>query len=175
MLNPSYSELMDVIKQGGKVDSRVASRYTVVLAAAKRARQLTEGSEPLTYAPTDRAVSIAVKEMSEGKLRVKVQADLMDGSYERLIKDQGRFRAITALSKDDLREDLKDDYSSARTYKLEDEDSSTDMFQPEDFAPPIGEDLADDTDKVLDEHDDDDLGIYEDDDEEADIEESLDE
>jgi len=171
---------MDVIKQGGKVDSRVASRYTVVLAAAKRARQLTEGHEPLTYAPTDRAVSIAVKEMSEGKLRVKVQADLLDGSYERLIKDQGKFRSITALSKDDLREDLKDDYSSARTYKLEDEDSSADMFQPDDFAPPIGTDLSDDADKVLDNDEDDALGIYEDeevDEEEIDIdlEESLDE
>lgn len=172
MLTPSYSDLMDVIKQGGKVDSRVASRYTVVLAAAKRARQLTEGSEPLTYAPTDRAVSIAVKEMSEGKLRVKVQADLMDGSYERLIKDQYKFRAITALSKDDLREDLKDDYSSARTYKLEDEDTATDLFQPDDFVEPIDAELVDDADEVLD---DDELDIYEDEDEEADIEESLDE
>jgi len=172
MLTPSYSELMDVIKQDGKVDSRVASRYTVVLAAAKRARQLTEGSEPLTYAPTDRAVSIAVKEMSEGKLRVKVQADLMDGSYERLIKDQYKFRAITALSKDDLREDLKDDYSSARTYKLEDDDSAADMFQPDNFVESADVDLVDDVDKTID--DDDDLGIYGDD-EEADIEESLDE
>ena len=176
MLTPSYSELMDVIKQDGKVDPRVASRYTVVLAAAKRARQLTEGSEPLTYAPTDRAVSIAVKEMSEGKLRVKVQADLLDGSYERLIKDQYKFRAITALSKDDLREDLKDDYSTARTYKLEDEDAAADLFQPEDFAQPIDAELVDEPDEVHDEEDDeDDLNIYEDDDEEADLEESLDE
>jgi len=115
---------MDVIRKSGKLDPRVASRYTVVLAAAKRARQLTEGAEPLTYAPADRAVSIAVKEMSEGKLRVKVQEDLMDGSYERLIKDQYKYRAITALSRDDLREDLKDDYSTTRTYKLEDEDDN---------------------------------------------------
>jgi len=127
---------MDVIKKDGKVDPRVASRYTVVLAAAKRARQLTEGAEPLTYAPTERAVSIAVKEMSEGKLRVKVQEDIMDDSYERLIKDQYKFRAITALSKDDLREDLKDDYSTARTYKLEDDDDTAteDLFKTDSFA-----------------------------------------
>jgi len=134
MLTPSYSELMDVIKKGGKVDNRVASRYTVVLAAARRARQLTEGAEPLTYATTDRAVSIAVKELNEGKLRVKVQDEIMDGSYERLVKDKYRYRAITALSKDDLREDLKDDYTSARTYKLEDEDDGGgDIFEPEVF------------------------------------------
>ena len=136
MLTPSYSELMDVIKASDKLDPRVASRYTVVLAAAKRARQLTEGAEPLTYAPTDRAVSIAVKEMNEGKLRIKVQEELVEESYERIIKDQHKYRAITALSKDDLREDLKDDYTSARTYKLEDEDDNTgnDIFQGDPFV-----------------------------------------
>jgi len=151
MLTPSYSELMDVIKQGGKVDTRVASRYTVVLAAAKRARQLTEGSEPLTYAHTDRAVSIAVKEMSEGKLNVSVQDDIMDGNYERLIKDQYKYRAITALSKDDLREDLKDDYTTTRTYTLEEDDvASGDIFVDNAFG---------DSDEVEDEVGD--LGIDE--------------
>jgi len=127
---------MDVIRHDGKLDPRVASRYTVVLAAAKRARQLTEGAEPLTYAPTDRAVSIAVREMSEGKLRVKVQEDLMDGSVERYVKDQYKFRAITALSKDDLREDLKDDYTTARTYSTEEDDddvSGGDLYQDTSF------------------------------------------
>jgi DNA-directed RNA polymerase subunit omega len=136
MLTPSYSDLMDAIKASGKLDPRVASRYTVVLAAAKRARQLTEGDEPLTYAPTDRAVSIAVKEMSEGKLRVKVQDELMDGNYERMVKDQYKFRAITALSKDDLREDLKDDYSSARTYSTEEDDDTpvSDIYKDSPYA-----------------------------------------
>jgi DNA-directed RNA polymerase subunit omega len=59
MLTPSYSELMETIQEGEKLDSRVTSRYTVVLAAAKRARQITDGANPLTYAPTDCAVSIA--------------------------------------------------------------------------------------------------------------------
>jgi len=167
MLTPSYSELMDVIKQGGKVDPRVASRYTVVLAAAKRARQLTEGMEPLTYAPTDRAVSIAVKEMSEGKLRVKVQDDIMDGSYERLIKDQYKYRTITALSKDDLREDLKDDYATARTYTTEeDDDVPSDIFQDDDpFAETAAVEVPDDVDTdanaAIDEEAED-FGIYED-------------
>jgi len=177
MLTPSYSELMDVIRKGGKLDPRVASRYTVVLAAAKRARQLTEGAEPLTYAPADRAVSIAVKEMSEGKLRVKVQEDLMDGSYERLIKDQYKYRAITALSRDDLREDLKDDYSPIRTYKLEDEDSNDAdaMFGESSFEEEkvTAHDDSDDVDDALEEFDD----LYEELDEELDdtiIEENFD-
>jgi len=174
MLTPSYSELMDVIKQGDKLDPRVASRYTVVLAAAKRARQITEGAEPLTYAPTERAVSIAVKEMNEGKLRVKVQEELMDGTNARIIKDQYKFRAITALSKDDLREDLKDDYTSARTYKLEDDDDITgdDIFQDAPFAGV--EDVEVDIDAPKDDFD-----VYaeveEGEDAELDLEENLDE
>jgi len=164
---------MEAIKQNGKVDPRVASRYTVVLAAAKRARQLTEGAEPLTYAPTDRAVSIAVKEMNEGKLRIKVQEDIMDDSYERLIKDQYKYRAITALSKDDLREDLKDDYTSARTYKLEDEDENTgDIFQAEAFVDAdkdMDVDLVEDSEPI-----DDDFDLYEDNDEEPETEDNFD-
>jgi len=114
---------MDTIKKGERLDARVTSRYTVVIAAAKRARQLTDGANPLTYAPTDRAVSTAVKEMSEGKLRIRVSNDLVDGNYERLIKDQYRYRNITALSKDDLREDLKDNYAPDR-YSMDDDDDS---------------------------------------------------
>lgn len=172
MLTPSYSELMDTIKKDGKVDPRVASRYTVVLAAAKRARQLTEGAEPLTNSPTDRAVSIAVKEMSEGKLSVKVHGDIMNDSYERLKKDQHKYRAITALSKDDLREDLKDDYTTARTYTLEEDDAGGDIFQPDTFEEPdsIDEDAAEPAND-FDIFDDEEI----DDEDELDVEEDFDE
>lgn len=126
MLTPSYSELMEIIKQGEKMDNRVTSRYTVVLAAAKRARQLTDGANPLTYAPTDRAVSIAVKEMSEGKLRFKVQENLLDSKYESL-KDRHRYRGMSALSKDDLREDLKQDYAPT-PYDMDDDGEMFEAF-----------------------------------------------
>ena len=166
MLTPSYSALMESIRQSGKVDPRVASRYTVVLAAAKRARQLTEGAEPLTYAPTDRAVSIAVKEMNEGKLRIKVQEELMDDSQERL-KDQYKYRVITALSKDDLREDLKDDYAPARPYTIEEDDdvAGSDLFPDNAFAVVEDVDVDVDIDVDIDEPKDD-FDLYEDLDEE---------
>lgn len=150
MLTPSYSELMDVIKQGDKLDSRVTSRYTVVLAAAKRARQLTDGANPLTYAPTDRAVSTAVKEMSEGKLRISIQEHLLDISFEALTSDSYRFSSL--LSKDDLREDLKQDYSQA-TYA---DDDDEELFEPDEVPAPVAakeeEDdptLYEDTDEEL--------------------------
>jgi DNA-directed RNA polymerase subunit omega len=151
---------MEVIKQGEKLDNRVTSRYTVVLAAAKRARQLTDGANPLTYAPTDRAVSIAVKEMNEGKLRIRVQDNMLDGSYERMIKDQYRYRGMTALSKDDLREDLKQDYAPT-PYNMDDNDDG--IFSPYVPEQPIEAVAAKDTD--------DDFTLYEDTDDEPTFEE----
>ena len=125
MLRPSYSELMDTINTNELVDSKITSRYTIVLAAAKRARQIIDGANPLTYAPTDRAVSTAVKEMSEGKLAIKVPEDFVEGNYERLLKDQYKFRSLTALSKDDLREELKDNYEPV-TYGMDDDENEDD-------------------------------------------------
>jgi DNA-directed RNA polymerase subunit omega len=113
---------MDTINESNLVDSKITSRYTIVLAAAKRARQIINGANPLTYAPTDRAVSIAVREMSENKLLIKVKEDMLDGNYERMMNAQNKYKNITAVSKDDLREDLKDKYEPD-PYALDDEDS----------------------------------------------------
>ena len=125
MLRPSYSELMDIINSNQLVDSKITSRYTIVLAAAKRARQITSGANPLTYAPTDRAVSIAVKEMNEGKLSIKISEELLEANYEKRLKDQYALRGLTALSKDDLREELKDNYEPV-AYGMEDDEPDDD-------------------------------------------------
>lgn len=128
MLTPSYSELMQKINEENLVDSKITSRYTIVLAVAKRARQIIDGSDPLTYAPTDRAVSIAVKEMGEGKIKINVEQDLIDGSYERMLASQNKFKIITAASTDDLREDLKDNYEPI-TYAKNDDDLDDDEIE----------------------------------------------
>lgn len=70
MLRPSYAELIELLNSEMAADSKITSRYTIVIAAAKRARQLVEGAVPLTYAPTDKSVSIAVNEMYNKKLHV---------------------------------------------------------------------------------------------------------
>jgi DNA-directed RNA polymerase subunit omega len=113
---------METINTNELMSSKITSRYTIVLAAAKRARQLIDGANPLTYAPTDKAVSIAVKEMIESKLLLTVQDEILDGTYERMLKDQYKMRSIAALSKDDLREELKDNYETPAYSMDEDED-----------------------------------------------------
>ena len=129
MLTPSYSQLMEKINTDKLEDTKITSRYTIVLAVAKRARQIIDGSDPLTYSSTDRAVSIAVKEMGEGKIKVNVEEDFLDGNYERMLASQNKFKNIVAASSHDLREDLKDDYEPVAYVKDDDDDIDEDEFK----------------------------------------------
>lgn len=58
MLYPPINELLN------KVDSR----YTLVVATAKRARQLIDGEEKLTSSKSNKPVSIATQEIYEDKV-----------------------------------------------------------------------------------------------------------
>ncbi len=71
MLHPSYLELMDVVNEGADQDTRlVNSRYSIVMATAKRARQIVDGSQPKATGRADNALSIAVQELYEGKVKI---------------------------------------------------------------------------------------------------------
>ena len=73
MLRPSYSELMSLLNEANEEtagNDEITSRYTIVMAVAKRARQLIDGEEALAKSETDKAVSVAVAEMASGKLKV---------------------------------------------------------------------------------------------------------
>ena len=71
MLHPSYVELMDVVNEGADQDSPlVNSRYSIVMATAKRARQIVDGSQPKAVGRADNALSIAVQELYEGQVKI---------------------------------------------------------------------------------------------------------
>jgi DNA-directed RNA polymerase subunit omega len=73
MIHPSYVELMKVINENVEEGEEpvVNSRYSVVCATAKRARQIIDGSEPLIRVKNkDKALSVAVEEMNAGELRI---------------------------------------------------------------------------------------------------------
>ena len=52
----------------GSLLEKVDSRYTLVVAAAKRARQLTEGVAKLTECESEKSVTIAINEIDERKI-----------------------------------------------------------------------------------------------------------
>lgn len=58
MLKPSINELLEM----------TGSRYALVIAASKRARQIIDGAEPLTSASSLKPVSIATQEIYESKI-----------------------------------------------------------------------------------------------------------
>ncbi len=49
-----------------KLREKTDSRYTLVMLAAKRARDITDGKQALTEEEAERPVSQAAKEISEG-------------------------------------------------------------------------------------------------------------
>ncbi|MCD7855494.1 MAG: DNA-directed RNA polymerase subunit omega [Clostridiales bacterium] len=72
MLKPSYAELMDIMNKDNETGDAIKSRYTVVIAAAKRARQIIECDKPMVDDPalSDKPLSIAVEELEQGKIKV---------------------------------------------------------------------------------------------------------
>lgn len=71
MLRPSYTDLLEVFNRDTD-DITLGSRYTIVIAAAKRARQLVDHAEPLVDGiKVDKPVSVAVNELYQGKIKVR--------------------------------------------------------------------------------------------------------
>lgn len=73
MIHPSYVELMKVVNEPSVEigeEPVVNSRYSIVLAAAKRARQLIDGAEPLSDAPCNKPLSIAVQEIYKSEVKI---------------------------------------------------------------------------------------------------------
>ena len=73
MLHPSYTDLMQVVNQDVEEGATkiVNSRYSIVLATAKRARQIIDGDEPLVSAKAgEKPLSIAIEEVNSAKIKI---------------------------------------------------------------------------------------------------------
>lgn len=73
MLHPSYTDLMQVVNQDVEEGATkiVNSRYSIVLATAKRARQLIDGNEALV--PTkggEKPLSVAIAEVNAAQIKI---------------------------------------------------------------------------------------------------------
>lgn len=118
MLKPSYAELMEVMNKDSEND--VTSRYTVVIAAAKRARQLIDGDDPMIEASGDeKSVSIAVEEIRQGKIKVVPEG-----------------QGTVIIPKTNVKEEIKEELQLG----VVDFENDEDIFEDED-AELIGEEL----------------------------------
>ena len=78
MLHPSYTDLMKVVnKDVEEGETKVVnSRYTIVMATAKRAREIIDGSVPLVPAKDgEKPLSVAIDELNQGKIKVVGEED----------------------------------------------------------------------------------------------------
>ena len=73
MLHPSYSDLMKVVNkevvEHGEAPV-VSSRYSIVMATSKRARQLIAGEEAMVDSKDKKTLSVAVEELNQGKIKI---------------------------------------------------------------------------------------------------------
>lgn len=56
MINPSVVELLE----------KVEDRYSLVIVTSRRARQIIDGSEPLTSSKSKKPLTLAIHEVEEG-------------------------------------------------------------------------------------------------------------
>lgn len=87
MLRPSYNQLINKANEGcSEGEPVVRSRYSIVLAAAKRARQLVDGNKTYVDGDVRKPLSLAVAELNEGKVRILPEGvtceDLMEEQAE---------------------------------------------------------------------------------------------
>ena len=73
MLHPSYTDLMKTINSEVEEGDTpvVNSRYSIVLATAKRARQLIAGEEAFVNSRGKKPLSIAVEEIEKGFVTIE--------------------------------------------------------------------------------------------------------
>ena len=76
MLHPSYTDLMNIVN--GDVEEGeepvISSRYSIVMATAKRAREIIDGSMPLVDTkPGEKPLSIAIDELNQAKITIAAE------------------------------------------------------------------------------------------------------
>ncbi|MCD8038669.1 MAG: DNA-directed RNA polymerase subunit omega [Lachnospiraceae bacterium] len=77
MLHPSYADLINVVNSNVEQGETpvVSSRYSIVMATAKRARQIIDGEEPLVETKQTKPLSIAIEELAQGQIKIMPEED----------------------------------------------------------------------------------------------------
>ena len=72
MIHPSYSELIKVVNEEVEVNEApvVNSRYSIVLATSKRARQLINKAPSELMSEGKKPLSVAIDEVYKGKIKI---------------------------------------------------------------------------------------------------------
>lgn len=146
MLRPSYAELMDIMSENSK--EAVTSRYTVVIAAAKRARQIIDGDEPMNDVPvsSNKPVSIAVEEIREGKISVVPEGQ---GTKLKPKKKDDEYEIHKEL--EEKAEDKEKSVEDEADNEAEENENETEVSADEDAAEDLTEEAVEETEEPAEE------------------------
>lgn len=92
MLHPSYTDLINAVNSNVEPGEQpvVQSRYSIVIAAAKRGRQIVAGSEPLVAgAAGKKPLSVAVQELYEQKVTILPEEETEEEAATEVVEAAG--------------------------------------------------------------------------------------
>lgn len=80
MLHPSYTDLINAVNSGVEPGEEpvVQSRYSIVIATSKRARQLIAGEDAAIPASGKKPLSTAIEELYENKVKIVSEDDIKE-------------------------------------------------------------------------------------------------
>ena len=149
MIHPSYVELMKVVNEETALvgeEPVVNSRYSIVCATAKRARQIIDGDYPyISRFEGMKPLSIAVEELYEGKLKILTDEEVAEKEEElsSYIEKKKQQEAVYAARDREEEKMRREQESVSRT-------QSEDDYEDEDFEQ---KDEAEDAEDALDSDD----------------------
>lgn len=137
MLHPSYTELMNAVNSEVKEGEQpiVSSRYSIVIAAAKRARQIIAGAESaVPDYKNKKPLSVAVDELMNGDVKILSSGEDADDEDDKPsigndVYDIALDVDIFEDEKEDSDEDAEDDEDADESEAKEDMSSEEDDYE----------------------------------------------
>lgn len=133
MIHPSYVELMKVVNKDAIVGEEpvINSRYSIVCATAKRARQIIDGRDPLVNNTRGKKpLSIAVDELNSGVLKiltddeVRLEKEKQEAYDEKVREEKARRREEEKQKNEEKRSEWKNEEDDSLDDEEIDEDES---------------------------------------------------
>lgn len=125
MIHPSYVDLMEVVNKGVEEGETpvINSRYSIVMATAKRARQIVNGDEPMVDTdPAEKPLSIAVRELNEGKISILAEGEMPEEEEEAAFTEDAADEELTDVLDEDEAEDEAVEDAALEEDAFEEED-----------------------------------------------------
>lgn len=128
MLHPSYSDLMKVVNSEVEQGEApvVNSRYSIVMATSKRARQIISGDEPLVAGGVGKKpLSLAVEELNQGKIKILAEDEVMEEQeiYDRAESSEAAADTQTIQDEAESREQEETAAEEAETLQAEEQEA----------------------------------------------------